>query len=53
MDRSVNVQAHSATGPFLWLIGWIFTIGYLKLGFAKGAIGFFIWPYFLGSHFAG
>ncbi|MEX0644948.1 MAG: hypothetical protein WD076_06540 [Parvularculaceae bacterium] len=52
MDNAVNVTQHSSIG-ILWFIGWLFTIGYLKLGFWKGALGLFVWPYFIGSHFAG
>lgn len=36
----------------LWIIGWLFTIGYLKLGFWMGALALIVWPYFLGGHFA-
>ncbi len=51
MDRAVNVTQHSSLGA-LWFIGWLFTIGYLKLAFWKGAVGLILWPYFLGAHFA-
>lgn len=33
----------------LWFAGWLFTIGYLKLGFWKGVLGLVVWPYFLGT----
>ena len=32
----------------LWIIGWLFTIGYLKLSFWKGVLAFIIWPYYIG-----
>jgi len=35
-------------GP-LWVIGWMFTIGFLKLSVGKAALGLIIWPYLLGS----
>jgi len=35
-----------------WLIGWLFTIGFLKLSFWKGVLALFIWPYYLGAYFA-
>jgi hypothetical protein len=35
----------------LWLIGWLFTIGYLKLAFWPAALALFIWPYYLGGAF--
>jgi hypothetical protein len=36
------------TGP-LWVFGWLFTIGYLHLPFAKGLFALVIWPYYLGA----
>ncbi|NNL87670.1 MAG: hypothetical protein HKP25_01245 [Marinicaulis sp.] len=36
----------------LWLIGWLFSIGYLKLGFWKGVLALFVWPYFIGADIA-
>ncbi len=36
----------------LWFAGWLFTIGYLNLGFWTGLLGLVVWPYFLGAHFA-
>lgn len=36
----------------LWSIGWLFTIGYLRLSFWKGVLAFFVWPYFIGARFA-
>lgn len=35
----------------LWVIGWLFTIGYLKLHFWKGVLALIIWPYYIGTHF--
>ena len=37
----------------LWFIGWLFTIGYLKLTFWKGVLALILWPYDLGSFFHG
>lgn len=37
----------------IWFIGWLFTIGYLKLSFWKGVLGLIIWPYYIGRHFSG
>lgn len=36
----------------LWFVGWLFTIGFLQLGFWQGLLGLIVWPYFLGAHFA-
>jgi hypothetical protein len=35
----------------LWAIGWLFSIGYLKLSFWKGVLALIIWPYYLGVKF--
>ncbi|MBX4195584.1 hypothetical protein KW796_01345 [Candidatus Parcubacteria bacterium] len=35
----------------LWFIGWLFTIGYLKLSFWHGVLAIIIWPYYLGKKF--
>jgi hypothetical protein len=35
-------------GP-IWLIGWLFSIGYLQMPFFwKGVLALIIWPYYLG-----
>lgn len=52
MERRININQHSAAS-MLWFVGWLFTIGYLELGFWRGLLGVIVWPYFLGSHFAG
>ena len=36
----------------LWFAGWLFTIGYAKLGFWSGLVALVLWPYFLGSAIA-
>jgi hypothetical protein len=35
----------------IWFIGWLFTIGFLNLGFWTGALAIVIWPYYLGVAF--
>lgn len=37
----------------LWIIGWLFTIGYLHLGFWQGFLALIIWPYHIGASVAG
>jgi hypothetical protein len=44
--RSVN---HGTITGSLWIIGWLFTIGFLRLAFWKGLLALIIWPYYLGS----
>jgi hypothetical protein len=41
----------TGAGPPIWFIGWLFTIGYLKLTFWKGVLALLVWPYYLGAHF--
>lgn len=50
MER-IKVEQHSQFG-MLWFAGWLFSIGFLNLGFWQGLLGMLIWPYFIGSHFA-
>jgi hypothetical protein len=40
-------EAGSITGT-IWCIGWLFTIGFVKLIWWQAIIGLFIWPYYLG-----
>ena len=36
-------------GP-VWIIGWLFTIGFVGMPFFwKGLLALLIWPYFLGT----
>ena len=50
MER-IHITQHTSLGA-VWLAGWLFSIGYLKLDFWMGLLGIFVWPYFLGGHFA-
>ena len=49
MSKTVKVEQHGSLGV-LWLIGWLFTVGFLHHGFWKGLLALLIWPYFLGVH---
>jgi hypothetical protein len=40
------------TGGPIWLIGWLFTIGFIKMSFWKGFFALLVWPYFLGQAMA-
>ncbi len=51
MNKPVKIEQHSGLGV-LWFIGWLFSVGFLKLGFWKGFLALFIWPYFIGAHLA-
>jgi hypothetical protein len=50
-DRKIKIEQHSSLG-LLWFVGWLFTIGYLHLGFWRGVLAIVIWPYYIGDHFA-
>jgi hypothetical protein len=49
--EKLKIEQHSALGLF-WIAGWLFTIGFLHLGFWEGVWALFIWPYYLGSNFS-
>lgn len=51
MANSINIKHHGSLGA-LWFIGWLFSIGYLQLGFWKGFLALFVWPYFIGADVA-
>lgn len=48
MDK-IKVENHTFSGG-LWLVGLLFTIGFLKLSFWQGVMAVLLWPYFLGMH---
>jgi hypothetical protein len=47
--EKIKIENHTFPGA-LWIIGWLFTVGFLHLSFGKGLIAILIWPYFLGGH---
>ncbi|GGD36509.1 hypothetical protein [Sinisalibacter lacisalsi] len=36
----------------LWFAGWLFTLGWLGLGFWKSVLALIVWPYFIGAALA-
>jgi hypothetical protein len=48
-DKKVNVN-NGACGVF-WLMGWLFSIGFLNLTFWNAVLGIILWPYYLGHYF--
>jgi hypothetical protein len=50
--QKVRVEQHTFMGG-LWFASWLFTIGYLHLGFWQAVFALVIWPYFIGHHFSG
>ena len=52
MDKQrIKIEQHGGLG-LIWCAGWLFTIGFLKLGFWKSLLGLLVWPYFLGAQMA-
>jgi hypothetical protein len=47
MER-IRIEQHSSVG-LIWIAGWLFTIGYLKLSFWTGLLALVIWPYYIGD----
>ena len=37
----------------VWIAGWLFSVGFLNLGFKEGAIALLFWPYNLGKFMSG
>jgi len=50
MDR-IKIEQHSALGG-MWLVGWLFAIGFLHLTFWKGVLAILLWPYYIGVEIA-
>jgi len=49
--EKIKIQQHTFTGG-MWAAAWLFTIGFLHLGFWKGVLAILLWPYYLGTHFS-
>ena len=49
--QKIRIEQHTTLGG-LWFAAWLFTIGFLHLGFWKGALALVLWAYFLGAHFS-
>jgi uncharacterized membrane protein len=50
MER-IRIEHHTFMGT-LWIVAWLFTIGFLHLGFWKGVFAILLWLYYLGVHFS-
>ncbi len=46
-----KMEVAGVVGP-LWFAGWLFTIGFVKLGLVKAIVATAIWPYYLGAKLA-
>jgi hypothetical protein len=43
-----KLEVAGLVGP-IWVIGWLFTIGFCHLAFGKAVLALVLWPYYLGS----
>jgi hypothetical protein len=46
--QRIRIEQHSFSG-MLWLIGWLFTIGFLQLPLIRAVLAMVVWPYYLGT----
>jgi hypothetical protein len=49
--EKIRIEQHSFTGT-LWFAAWLFTIGFLHLGFWRAVLALGLWPYYLGVRFS-
>jgi len=49
MTNQTKVVVRSGDFGVVWFIGWLFTIGYVKLAFWKAVAALILWPYYLGA----
>ena len=49
--QKIRIEQHTFMGT-LWCAAWLFTIGFLHLGFWKGVLAIVLWPYYLGANFS-
>lgn len=50
-QTNTKVVVQSSLG-MLWFIGWLFSLGYLQMGFFKGLFALLLWPYYIGDALA-
>ena len=50
-SEKIRIKQHTFMGT-VWVGAWLFTIGFLHLGFWKGLLAIVLWPYYLGLHFS-
>lgn len=51
MSEKISIEQHSFVGG-IWMMGWLFTIGFLELSFWQGVLALILWPYDIGLAFA-
>jgi uncharacterized membrane protein len=45
----VQIVQHTFVGG-LWCAAWLFTIGFLHLGFWRAVLAIVLWPYYIGQY---
>jgi len=45
-------RGDSGIAAAIWLMGWLFTIGFAQLGVKKALLGIVLWAYYLGVKLA-
>ena len=45
--EKIRIERHGFTGG-LWVLGWLFAVGFLHLPLGKAVLGLLLWPYYLG-----
>jgi len=50
-NMKIKIYEHGGKGA-VWIVGWLFTIGFLNLSFGKGLLAILLWPYYLGQMIA-
>ena len=43
-----KMEVAGIMGP-IWILGWLFTIGYTHLPVGKAILAILLWPYYLGQ----
>jgi len=49
--EKIRIEQHTFMGS-VWVAAWLFTIGFLHLGFWRGVLAILLWPYYLGVNFS-
>ncbi|MFO7446631.1 MAG: hypothetical protein R6W90_09700 [Ignavibacteriaceae bacterium] len=44
-----KVKVEQCSFGVIWIMGWLFTLGFLKLAFWKGVLALLVWPYYIGE----
>lgn len=46
-QSTVITEKHGFVGS-VWLVAWLFTLGFLHLSMWQGVLAIVLWPYYLG-----